>query len=198
MTEVPERYSNGRIKKQKNGSYSYIKQAQTETTADMTFIRKHRLNLDSHMAEWFRSFLPIKNSKRNQIFSLENCLSWTNTKAMLENAGGQGGKYHDFEPFSIVEFQRHIGLYLVQALSPSPQVEMKFHSQLEDPVNGNDFIHNSFGGVSWKSIRRHRHFKCFFPHKIPLSPFHLENPILTGRYTHCSSICYMFRRKLFF
>jgi hypothetical protein len=167
MTEVPERYSNGRLKKQKDGSYSYKKQAQTETTADMTFIRKHQLNLDSHPAEWFQSFLPITNTKRNQIFSLENCLSWTNTKAMLENAGGQGGKYHDFEPFSIVEFQRHIGLYLVQALSPSPQVEMKFRSQLEDPVNGNDFVHNSFGGVSWKSERRHRHFKCFFSSQNP-------------------------------
>ena len=133
----------------------------------MNFIRKHGLNLDSHPAEWFQSFLPITNTRRNQVFSIENCLSWTNTKAMMENAGGKGGKYNDFVPFSLDEFQRHIGLYLLQALLPSLQVEMKFYSQSEDPVNGNDFVHHSFGSVAWKSERRHRHFKCFFSSQNP-------------------------------
>ena len=55
----------------------------------------------------------------------------------------------------------HIGLYLLQGLSPSQQVEMKFHSQAGDPVNGNDFVHSSFGGKPSNSKRRHKHFKCF-------------------------------------
>ena len=67
---------------------------------------------------------------------------------MLENAGGQGGKYNDFVPFSLDEFQRNISLYLLQALLPSPQVERKFYFQVEDPVNGSDFVHNSFSGVA--------------------------------------------------
>jgi hypothetical protein len=88
-------------------------------------------------------------------------------KSIVRECRRPGGKYNDFEPFTLDEFQRHIGLYLVQALSPSPQVEMKFHSQLSDPVNGNDFVYNSFGGVAWKSERQHKHFKCFFSSQNP-------------------------------
>ena len=80
----------------------------------------------------------------------------------MENAGGLGGKYEDFVNFSTDELMKHIGIYLLQALSPSPQVEMKFHSQVEDPVNGSDLVHRSFGGIAWKSEKRHRHFKAFF------------------------------------
>lgn len=81
-------------------------------------------------------------------------------RAMMENSG-LGGKYSDFSNFTLNELMRHIGLYLLQGLSPSPQVEMKFHSQAEDPVNGYDFVHKSFGGKPSLSKRRHKHFKCF-------------------------------------
>ena len=74
----------------------------------------------------------------------------------MESAGirGVGGKYHDFQSFTLPELMQHIGLYLLQALSPSPQIDMKFNSQKEDPVNGNDFVHNSFGGMPAISKRR--------------------------------------------
>ena len=65
---------------------------------------------------------------------------------------------------------QHIGLYLLQALSPSPQIDMKFNSQKEEPVNGNDFVHNSFGGKPAISKRRHRHFKSFFASNDPTNP----------------------------
>ena len=80
---------------------------------------------------------------------------------MLDNAS-LGGKYPDHTPFSLDELTQHIGLYLFQGLSPSPQVEQKFHPQSEDPVNGSDFICYAFGGVPSKSKRRFRHFKSFF------------------------------------
>ena len=80
---------------------------------------------------------------------------------MMEN-GGLGGKYKYFRIFSLHELMKHIGLYLLQGFSPSPQVELKFHSQSEDPVNGNDFVQKSFGGKPGISRRRHKHFKCFF------------------------------------
>ena len=102
-------------------------------------------------------------------FSIENCLSWTNTKARMQNAG-LGGKYPDFEDFSLNELMRHTILYLFQGLSPSPQVEMKFKSAVEDPVNGNDLVHRVFGGQSGKSERRHKHFKAFFACVDPLIP----------------------------
>ena len=75
---------------------------------------------------------------------MENALSWTNMKAMMLN-GGLGGTYNSFTPFSLRELMKHVALYLFHGLSPSPQVEMKFRSQGEDPVNGNDFIHFAFG-----------------------------------------------------
>ena len=72
---------------------------------------------------------------------------------------------------------QHISLYLLQGLSPSPQVEMKFKSQVEDPVNGNDLVHQAFGGKSGRSVRRHKHFKSFFACVNPL----IETP---SRDTH--------------
>ena len=59
------------------------------------------------------------------------------------------------------ELMKHIGFYLLQGLSPSPQVEIKFHSQSEDPVNGNEFVHKSFGGKPEISKRRHKNFNFF-------------------------------------
>ena len=64
---------------------------------------------------------------------------------------------------------KHIGFYLLQGLSPSPQVEIKFHSQSEDPVNGNDFVHKYFGGKPGISKRRHKHFKCFLTSVDPIT-----------------------------
>ena len=80
----------------------------------------------------------------------------------MANAGGLGGKYENFVSFSTNELMQHIGLYLLQAVSPSPQIEMKFRSQADDLANGNDFVHHSFGSCAWKSEKRHRHFKAFF------------------------------------
>ena len=111
--------------------------------------------------------MPLRS--RGDTFSLEKLLSWTNMRALLDNAS-LGGKYSDFSNFSLDELMKHIGLYLFQGLSPSPQVEMKFHPQTEDPVNGNDFICYSFGGKTSNSKRRHRHFKSFFTSVNPSLP----------------------------
>ena len=79
----------------------------------------------------------------------------------MQNAG-LGGKYNNFFDFTLDELAKHIGLYLLQGLSPYPQVEMKFYLQKEDPVNGSDLINCAFRGRSATRIRRHRNFKCFF------------------------------------
>ena len=86
-----------------------------------------------------------------------------------------GGKYKDFINFDINDFKRHLGLYLLQALSPSPQIDMKFQSQAADPVNGNDMVHEAFGGCAWKAERRHKHFKCFFSSVDPTLPVPSRN-----------------------
>ena len=152
--ELPRVYRNGRL------SNKYQTVPHTETQPRMAFIRKHNLCVGSHPAKWFEAFFPTK-AKDKKNFTVENCLRWTNTKAMMEGAG-LGGKYNDFVNFDIKEFKKHLGLYLLQALSPSPQIEMKFQAQATDPVNGNDLVHEAFGGCAWKAERRHKHFKCFF------------------------------------
>ena len=162
-TELPAMRRDGRLKKNKQGKVKYEIRAHNKTEAKMTFIRKNNLNVDSHPAEWFGAFVPIKSKGNDQNdFSMESLNRWTNIRALMENAGGLGGKYEDFVNFSTDELMKHIGIYLLQALSPLPQVEMKFHSQVEDPVNGSDLVHRSFGGIAWKSEKRHRHFKAFF------------------------------------
>ena len=165
-TELPKRYANDAITKKK-GEIIFEKRPHNITEVKMKFVRQHKLSRDSHPAHWFQAFLPIKNRGVGMSYSMEHALSWTNLRAMMEN-GGLGGKYKDFKHFTLHELMKHIGLYLLQGLSPSPQVEMKFHSQSEDPVNGNDFVHRSFGGKPGLSKRRHRHFKCFFTSVDPI------------------------------
>ena len=160
VTEVPKLQRNGRIATKK-GQVIFEKKAHSKTTVNMNFIRKHNLTLNSHPALWFEAFLPIRDTGLTHSFSMEKVLSWTNLRALIDNAS-LGGKYKDFTNFTLDEIMRHVGLYLLQGLSPSPQIEMKFTPQHEDPVNGNDFVHTSFGGNVTKSRRRHRQFKSFF------------------------------------
>lgn len=61
----------------------------------------------------------------------------------------------------------HLALYLLHSISPSPQVEMKFRSQKEDPVNGSDLCTEVFGG---NASTRHKQFKAFFSATNPLKP----------------------------
>jgi len=58
------------------------------------------------------------------------------------NAGCQ--VYDAFTAFIPIELKRHIGLYILQCLAPSPQVKYKFQNQAADPVNGNDLCHEVF------------------------------------------------------
>jgi hypothetical protein len=60
----------------------------------------------------------------------------------------------------VEEIERHVGLYFLNGLSPSPQLEMKFSTQYGDPVNGNDLCNRVFGGS--KGLRRHKMFKALF------------------------------------
>jgi hypothetical protein len=80
---------------------------------------------------------------------------WTNLKATLAGAGGT--MYQDWKPFSAEEIRQHLGLYILNGLSPSPRVEHKFRPQRDDVVHGSDFVYRAFGGGA---ERRHRQFKA--------------------------------------
>ena len=51
-------------------------------------------------------------------------------------------------------------MYILNGISPTPQVELRLGRQLEDPVNGNDMCHEVFSGKG--VVQRHREFKTFF------------------------------------
>ena len=53
-------------------------------------------------------------------------------------AGVQGGCYPSFVPFTYNENERFIGLYILQGLNPSPQVEANF--PVKEPILCRDQI----------------------------------------------------------
>ena len=54
---------------------------------------------------------------------------------------------------------KHIGVYFIHGVSPSPQVQYLMSYQVDYPWNGNDMVTNSLGP---NCIRSHRHFKSLF------------------------------------
>jgi hypothetical protein len=115
------------------------------------FIRKHNLTTQSAPQDWLvRAFLPdeyeakkcgdMRQNTNTMCFRLEKWCSYTNLKAVLSNAGTEGHIYPDWTPFTQTEIEMHLGLHILNGLSPSPQVKMKS----QDPVNGNDAVHKAF------------------------------------------------------
>ena len=61
-----------------------------------------------------------------------------------KSAGGADDK---FERFILGEIRRHLLLYSIQGLSPSPQLHMKMKDQTEEPFQGCDAIANITGNT---------------------------------------------------
>ena len=85
--------------------------------------------------------------------------AWLNVKTMMANTGKRGGKYTGFKYFTKRELMAHLGVYLLHSIYPSPQIEMKFKCNAEDPVNGSDICNRLFGK---KRVTRHKEFTDFF------------------------------------
>ena len=79
--------------KDSHGNYVYKKMASNITVPNLDLFL-HNINLDSHPAEWFNIFFPKLRTKNTHLkaVTIEEFQSWTNTKAMMENAGKRGGK----------------------------------------------------------------------------------------------------------
>ena len=154
---LPKLDSVGRLMKDTStGEQLYEKRPTEDTVPNIKYLHDNDINLESHPAEWFNLLFPRKR-KKNSKCSVEDITSWTNLKISI--AARSGGMYSDCMDFSAEEIMKHLGLYVLNGLSPSPQVEMKFKSQGEDKVNGNDFAYKAFFGVN--PIKRHKEFKCF-------------------------------------
>ena len=127
-----------------------MKDVVRECHVNPAFKNKHKLSKASRSYEFADTMLPLQSKYSTdgstaRGFSFANLTSWANTKAIIANAGPDGVTYRDFFPFDVEELRSHVGIYVLQGLSPSPRVEYKFHRQIYDPVNGNDYVYQSTG-----------------------------------------------------
>jgi len=139
------------------GKFIREKNPRTRGCPNPDWIEKHNLGIESTPIQLFDTFLL------NSL--IENWNSYTNTKALLANAGQKGKLYPDYKPFTCNKLKKHIGVVLLNGISPFPQISLKFHNQKADFVNGNDFIKNNLGP---NAERRHKHFRRFFGCQDPL------------------------------
>ena len=166
ITERVSRWANGREKKKKDGSVLKDTTMRKVGCIDPRYISKHKLNTQTRPDQYADLLLPMDINMQGgrERLSFRQMKDWTNLKASLADAGKNGLCYRDFKQFTTKEIRQHLGLYVLQGLCPSPRVEMKFQSQDQDKLHGNDFVYRSFGS---NAERRHRHFKAFFSCQDP-------------------------------
>ena len=159
--KLPVCNSQGKIKWNVHGECKYERVACESTVPNIDFIRKHKLSFESSPADWFNAFFPKEKTSSSHL-SIHDLTGWTNMKAWLT-------KGTQFKNFDMDEIMAHLGLYMLNGIAPSPQVEMKFDSQMDNPANGNDLCYSVFGGKN-KGMMRHREFKSMFACVDPRKP----------------------------
>lgn len=91
------------------------------------------------------------------------------------NARKRGDTCPTWTPFTPREIERHVALHFFQGLNPSPQINMKFLPQRQDPLQGNDLVHRveccdtNNSNVSLQP-------------RIQPNLFHLEKPVQTSKW----------------
>ena len=78
------------------------------------FVEKHGLDLKSLLSECFVSWIPIELTSR--------WTAYTNTQAMVANTVQEGNAYPDYKLFLGKELQQHIAVFMLQGITPIPQV----------------------------------------------------------------------------
>ena len=115
-----------------NGNFLYEKRLSEDTVPNIEYLHRNGIDLNSHPAEWFELFFPrctsrnTGDNKRVEKCTTNHIKSWTNLRASFAGAGEKYGMYPNFQPFTMEEIMKHLGLYILHGLSPSPQVKMKF------------------------------------------------------------------------
>jgi len=136
-----------------------------------SFIKGHGLSKDSLPVEFADAFFPMYENKERDnngdpMLSMEYLTRNTNMRANLAFAGE--ATYDEWSgPFSVKELRQHLGLYIMNGLSPSPQLDFKFDPN--DKANYNPFISENLGSTG-NPQRRLKQFKAFFGCQDPLKP----------------------------
>ena len=76
--------------------------------------------------------------------SIDEWTTYINLRAVLMNAGSTFYSV-GFTPFTPHEIRSFLALHILQGLSPSPQIKMKFVPQSVDKISGNDMCSRVFG-----------------------------------------------------
>ena len=96
----PQRYANGIIKKNKDGSPLMEEMPRKKGRVKTSFLKKHNLKSDSHPADFVNAFLSYRNLrqrfKHDPGVSIKTLTKWTNLKATLSRAGEGGTIYSDW------------------------------------------------------------------------------------------------------
>jgi hypothetical protein len=129
-----------------------------------SFLKQNKLTVKSHPAEWFLALLPEtkKHFHHHSVVTMEQWTMFTNLKTMLAEAGS--AVYKGFQPFSTADTKKFVGLLMLHGLAPSLRISYKFKDQDMDPVNGNDFVKESFGTNAEKKWKM---WRLFFGIKAP-------------------------------
>ncbi len=149
FTELCEifRTVNGKLVKDRRGKVIKEQEIRNEGRANAEWLTKKKLTVESSPKDWVEALLQDKRKPTDPryVVTISEWTTYSNAKAMLSNAGQKGGIYTELTPFSPQEITSFLGLYVLHGLTPSPQVKMKFKSQLEDPVCSSDICHPVFG-----------------------------------------------------
>jgi hypothetical protein len=112
---------NGRAKKTPDGKDQSREIPYEKGRPDPHFVKKQKLTCDAHPSVFFDIFVPFKTNEynragRGEFPSIAAWTKYTNSKAMIANAGPGGQVYPDFRPFTMREIRQHLGLWRGPAL----------------------------------------------------------------------------------
>jgi hypothetical protein len=87
-----------------------------------------KLTIVSSPEDWLEAFLQDKRKPTDprHVLTMAEWTTYSNTKAMLLNAGQKGGICPESTHFSFQEIKSLLCLYVLHGLTPSPQVKIKF------------------------------------------------------------------------
>ena len=109
--------------------------------------------------DWFTALMPmtpednledpsVPNVKGDlhTKFAMSNWTAYSNTKAMLCNAGEKGHIFADkHNPFKNQDIMTMLGVYIIDGLAPTQQLVQKMQPQSKSPTHGNDRIASALG-----------------------------------------------------
>ena len=102
--------------------------------------------------------------------SVAQLTTWKNTKVVIYNSGDGGVQYPSFEEFLVEDIMQHIGVYMQNGISTSPQISYKFYSPDKKEINGSIIVNRVIGKNAHRSHRESKSFfSCCNP-EIPIPP----------------------------